>query len=278
MRKFLTLTLATLAIAATAPAAQASAPGAEGKYWHTKTVQVKNHSRQVGRGANKYWVVERRLSEEWTLPNGQSWHGYRPMGAAPKTAADRAAWKRDGSPRKWSYRTEGMLVELSMEPEKGRLFKPKGSAGWIMGYTRLTFEELQAAPTEPEALKSWLQKLYSAPGKPPLDMNTSLKGVYPDLMHRLPVPKGVREAAYKVLTTMPGVTVADAGKDRKKVTERSEDPKYKVRHTFTIDTRNMKLVATDLDTVYNGEQLHAKTWTMKIESGWTDTEPAIPTS
>ncbi|MFB4276591.1 hypothetical protein ACBJ59_14970 [Nonomuraea sp. MTCD27] len=247
---------------------------AEGKYWRTRTLQVMTHPRQVGRGDNKYWLVERRLSETWTLRDGRAWTTFRRLGATPKSAADRAAWKRDGSPRKWSYRTEGMLLELSMEPQKGRVIPPRPPHGWFLGYTRLTFEELQAAPTDPKELKTWLHKLYSTPGEPPIDPSADLPSAYADLMHRLPAPKAVRMAAYQLLSQMPGATVTDAGKGRKKVTEHSERPNTKARHARIIDTRDLLLVGTELDTIHNGKQLNAKTWTTDVKSGWTDNEPA----
>jgi hypothetical protein len=282
MRKLLVTGLAALAFAVATPAhaapaavAGVSRPAADGAYWMSKTLQTMTHPRQVGSGADKYWVVERRLNVEWFSRDGHSWHSYRPLGAQPKSAADRAAWKRDGSPRKWSYRTEGMLVKLSMDPEKGTVFAGRGSPGFIVGYTKLTFQELQDAPTDPAALKTWLNKLYSSPDEPEKDMSNA-HGAYLGLMERLPVPKGVRAAAYQVLSTMTGVSVKDAGKGRTRLTYRSQDAKYKVRHAWTIDTTSMLVVSTDLDTVYQGEQLLAKTWTTEVKSGWTDEKPAVP--
>ncbi|TMR17943.1 hypothetical protein ETD86_22740 [Nonomuraea turkmeniaca] len=273
MRTLIAIGLAALTAVAPTPPAQAAA---EKKYWHTETVQVMTHPRQVGSGANKYWLVERDVMETWSTRDGRSWSAYRALGAKPKSAADVAAWKRDGSPKKWSYRTEGMLVELSLEPEKGRVTPARGGPGFILGQTRLTFEELQAAPTDPEGLKAWVQKLYSTPGEPPFDMSKSGPTIYENLMHRLPVPKGVREAAYKALSSTPGITVADAGKGRKKLTYRVAKPGHKMRLDYVIDTTTWLVVSSDLDTVDNGRQLLAKTWTMDIESGWTDDEPAVP--
>ncbi|PZG21397.1 hypothetical protein [Nonomuraea aridisoli] len=268
------LAAATAASVLASPATAAAERAPEGGYWHTKTVQVLTHPRKVGRD-EKYWVVERRVSEEWSSRDGRSWVAFRRLGATPKTAADRAAWKRDGSPDQWSYRTEGMLAELSREPEKGFVKQVKGGPGWIIGYTRLTFEELQAAPADPEGLVSWLRRLNTAPGEPAPDMN-QMHGAYENLLHNVPVPKAVRRTAYEVLSKLPGVTVADAGKNREKLTYRRQDAKHTALHTWVIDTKDMLLVERDLDTVHDGEQLLAKTWTMTIESGWTNREPAVP--
>jgi len=284
LRRTFVTGLAVLALAAVTPAAQAD-PGKEapaGAYWHSRTLFTMTHPRQVGTGTDKYWVVERRLSETTAARDGRIWSGFRRLGAEPKSAADRAAWKRDGSPAKWSYRTEGMLVELSTAPDKGSLV-PAKPAGFILATRKVTFEELQALPSEPGALKEWLVESRMKGEEPPARReDVKVAGTLVELLHSYPVPKRVRQAAFTLLSAEPGYTVTDLGRSRKKLSETSrstksgKQPAIVAKHTITVDTSDMLIVARTLDSTIDGKPFPDKTWTMVIESGWSAAAPAVP--
>ncbi|GAA3790359.1 hypothetical protein GCM10022226_06630 [Sphaerisporangium flaviroseum] len=217
MRKSIVISLATLALAVAASpvqAARSSAEPTQGTYWRVRTVLTMTHPHQVGTGSNKYWLVERRVIENWAGRDGKHSWGFRPLGAQPKSTADRAAWKRDGSPQKWSYRTEGMKVDLSMAPEKGTI-KPVKGTGWRIEGRKLSFQDLQAMPTDPAALKEWLVKAASEGENPvqPQNMDRWLKGAYASLLYEFPVSKAVRQAAYDALSAMPGVQHSNSGSE-----------------------------------------------------------------
>jgi hypothetical protein len=272
MRKTIT-TVAVLALAATATPARAET--AEDRYWHSSTLFTMTHPRQVGTAPNTYWVVQRRITESTAALNGEHWTGFLELGVKPKSAADLAAWKRDGSPTSWQYRTEGMLIELSTKPGKARLVPSKPS-GWILGGRKTTYQELQALPSEPAALKEWLVQAVLAGNDPPLRENIRLSGECERLLHEMPVSKKVREAAFTLLASEPGFKVSDAGKNRKRLTLTDKADKYLAKHGYVVDTSSMLLVGRTLDTWMDGKPFPNKTWTMVIESGWKNSAPTAP--
>ncbi|WP_049560631.1 hypothetical protein [Nonomuraea sp. SBT364] len=271
MRKTIMM-VAVLALAATATPARAAE--SEGKYWHTQTLFTMTHPRKVGIAPNTYWVVERQLSESTSALSGDRWVSFRELGANPKSAADRAAWKRDGSPASWRYRTEGMLVKLSTEPGKARVTKSKPS-GFILGGRKMTYQELQALPSEPAALKERLVEIVLAAPEPPRREEIRLGHEYEGLLHELPVTEKVRAAAFTLLSAEPGTKVTDAGKNRKRLTTTDGKGDWRMRRSVTVDTSAMLLVGEKLDTWMDGKLFPNKTWTKVIESGWTDTAPTV---
>ncbi|MFC7590844.1 hypothetical protein ACFQYP_49560 [Nonomuraea antimicrobica] len=134
----------------------ASSAPPQGAYWHTRTLLKRTSPRQLGRGANRYWVVEQHLLEGWTTPEGKSWYGSRQPGAYPKSAADRAAWRRDGSPAQWSRTADGQVVKLSTKPTRGHVTPGVGQTPFMLGGQKLTYDEVQRLPADPDGLKSWL--------------------------------------------------------------------------------------------------------------------------
>ncbi|MGW0483306.1 hypothetical protein [Nonomuraea sp. NPDC003214] len=276
MRKTIMM-VAVLALAATATPAQAAEadPGAGGKYWQTRTTFTMTHPRKVGAAPNTYWVVQRRISESTSASTGDRWLGFRELGVKPKSAADRAAWKRDGSPASWRYRTEGMLVKLSTEPGKARLTKIRPS-GFILAGRKMSYEELQALPSEPAALKERLVEIRLAAPEPPRREHIKLGHTYEELLHELPVPQKVRAAAFALLSAEPGTKVTGDGANRKKLTVTDGKGDWRMRRSVTVDTSAMLLVAEKLDTWMGGKPFPNKTWTKVIESGWTDQAPTAP--
>ncbi len=277
MRQPLMITVAALALAATtvplsAHAAHASV-AVQSPYWHIKSVQIRTHQQQVGT-KEKYWVVQQEASETWTDRDGRRWHAYRSLGVRPKSAADLAAWKRDGSPQQWSYRTEGMLLKLSATPGKAVVRKIKGT-GWSIGERMLSYQDIQTLPTAPKELEKWLAKASTEGDDPvrPEHFGIWVKGAYQSLLHEIPAPKSVRTAAYKALSGMPGVRRSSQGKDVERLTYTEKDAKGGATFSADVDTAAMTLKRTTLATTYNGKPLPAKTWTTEHSARWTDTRP-----
>lgn len=277
------IAIATLALAATtAPAlaahdahAAGAAATAEPQYWHVKTVQLRTHQRQVGL-EEKYWVVQQEASEEWTDREGRTWRAYQSLGAKPKSAADTAAWKRDGSPQQWSYRTEGMLVKLSTTPGKA-VVRPVKGTGWWLGERKLSFQDIQALPAAPKELEKWLAKA-SAEGDDPVrpeNFDFWVKGAYTRLLYDLPAPKAVRAAAYKALSGKPGVQRTSQGHDLQRLTYTEKDPKGQATFGVDVDTATMTVKRTTLATTHKGKPLPGKSWTIEHSAKWTDTRPPV---
>ncbi|MFI6456803.1 CU044_5270 family protein [Streptosporangium amethystogenes] len=266
---------------------------AEGAYWHTRTLWKSTHPRQLGSGSNRYWVEEQRISENWTSPDGRNWHAYRELGTRPKSAADEKAWRRDGSPARWSRTAEGTTVSLSTKPSKGRVSLTKGPAVFYVADQQLSYEELQRLPADPAGLRSWIERAVRVPraepdAKVPEDaVDGQVTRVLTELLHMVPVPKEVRVAAYRALPTMPGVRSLGKVKDTLGRTgegfsidhtqPRQKDPKIVATSHVIIDTGTMSLLAKELKSTRGGKPFLNKTWTeTMLQVGWTDDKPSVP--
>ena len=96
--------------------------------------------------SNPYSLVERRISEQWQAPDGRLWVGYRELGTLPASAADKKAWRRDGSPSKWSESVNRKTVKLSTEPAKGNVTPVRNENSFRLAGQRLTCDEVQRCP------------------------------------------------------------------------------------------------------------------------------------
>ncbi|MGK5555158.1 hypothetical protein ACSNOI_26435, partial [Actinomadura kijaniata] len=147
-----TVLLAAAEKAGTAPAA--------GRYWHTRILN--RTPRQVGPENNRYWVQETEVTERWTERSGRAVVGFRPGGARPVTPADIAAWKRDGSPRRWPVETvetgwKGPRY-FTVKPGPGRLQPHRDVPTFGVCDKEMTFAQVAALPDEPKALRAALAK------------------------------------------------------------------------------------------------------------------------
>ncbi|GAA2300317.1 hypothetical protein GCM10010149_56710 [Nonomuraea roseoviolacea subsp. roseoviolacea] len=278
MRKPLVITVAALALAATAsPVLAATAPPAsaavsaapQGTYWHVRSVYTATCC-QVGT-KEKYWVVTERVSEHWADHDGRMWWSTSDQ-ARPKSAADLAAWKRDGSPQKWTYRTEGMLVKLTANPHQTPV-KPMRGNDWLIGERKLSFQEIQSLPTTPEGLRGWLVEASAVGEDPVLPQNFDdwVKGAYTSLLYRLPAPRPVRVAAYQALSGLAGVKSAKQAGNAVKLTYGYDAAGYEARFGIVVDTGAMAVVETSVDTSRDGKPFKAKTSVTRYETGWSDT-------
>ncbi|MEU8149951.1 hypothetical protein [Nonomuraea sp. NPDC048901] len=275
--------------------AQATPP--EGKYWRVDTILSRTHPRPVGSG---YWLAERQASTVWQSPEGKSWFGFRPLGARPKTEKDEAAWRADGSPTSWTYRTEGMKISLSTEPGEGHVGPTKGAPkGFRLGERYVTYQQLQDLPSDPVALKkyvvagvkTWIKEAAdeaktTAPNSKIEDWESHLdRYVAIDLSRMLwenPVPQKVRSAAFQAFKTTKGVT--DVGRARDPLNRSGQKfalPTLTTKGTvlkqqLLIDAKTMTLLAEYTDTTVDGKPFPAKTKVETYKVGWTNEQPAVP--
>lgn len=207
---------------AAADKAAASAPGSGG-YWVTK---VEAHQLYDVGG---YHVLGRSEVETWQpLSNGGDVvFVVRSLGAAPATAADKAAWKAAGSPTKWTLtgpagrQSEGR--GLSAEPGARKVSTMPGPGFLAIGGTPLTYARIRALPTDPAKLKAYLIKLDDAAGRdgvwtPEQIEKWRVEMLFTEsweLLAQLPVPPAVRAATYRMLADLPGLTVTQNVKDAK---------------------------------------------------------------
>jgi hypothetical protein len=279
---------AGLAVAATAlgaPPAVAAAPP-EGAYWHTRSVTTIAHPWRFGTKSDSYGLLQRRVSETWSAPDGKQWFGYRELGAQPATEADKKAWQRDGSPAKWSKSIDGRVVKLSAEPSKGHVSPVRQERDQFhLAGQWLTYDEVQRLPADPNRLKDWLTKAGQVYRIEAGSMTGWLSSSLSQLLHALPAPKEVRAAAYQALLTLPGVRAGGDAKDTlgragaAVVIESSSGTGKKastVKRTLIVDTGRMVLLSEDQAVTVGGKPFGAKSPGTLIEAGWTNSGPAVP--
>ncbi|MFI7124380.1 hypothetical protein ACIBQ1_01715 [Nonomuraea sp. NPDC050153] len=279
-------------------AVPAQAAPAEGAYWRVEVVRTADHPRPVGSG---YTLTVRSVGVDWLTPGGKAWSAYRELGARPKTAKDEAAWRADGSPTSWTYRTEGMKISLSTEPGKGRVGPVKGhpDGKFRMGEKWVTYAQLQALPAEPEALRAhvvaevraWIDEAAEEarttdPRAKKEDWLVNLDRYVGEYLTRLlyenPVPFKVRSAAYQALKTTKGVSDLGRAKDplnrsgQKVALPALEQKNTVLKEQFIVDTRTMTLLAHYVDLQDGGKQLAGKSGVETYKVGWTDAKPAVP--
>lgn len=288
VRKLITLG-AGLTVAATAlgaPPAAAAAPP-EGAYWHARSVTTIAHPWRFGTKPDSYALLQQRVSERWSAPDGRQWYGYRELGVRPATEADQKAWRRDGSPAKWSRSIDGKVVKLSTEPSKGhvnRLYRERNQFQFAGQW--LTYDEVQRLPADPNRLKDWLTKAGQVFGITDASMNSWLSSSLPLLLHAIPAPREVRAAAYQALLTLPGVRAGGGTKDTlgrtgaAVVIESSSGTGKKAstaKQTLIVDTGRMVLLSEGRTVTVGGKAFAAKSYTETLVAvGWTDAGPAVP--
>jgi hypothetical protein len=202
-----------LTAARTAAKAQQAAP----ERYYVTPATVGNVLR-VGPPADRYLVLEVVGTQDWaaTNPRDGSPQLSQALYVQAASPADKAAWRRDGSPRVWQHvgqdtsladpvgATDGWLRPLSAAPGKlaagGAVY---GAQPFILGNRFLSLRQLQALPADPAKLKAILLGGWSAHGS--VGTATSyLFQTVPSVLE-MPVTPAVRSALYKLLASLPGV-------------------------------------------------------------------------
>ncbi|GAA4221152.1 hypothetical protein FHR32_005353 [Streptosporangium album] len=246
-----------------------SGPAATRAYWRVRKLHRQTHPEPLGRGENRYRMVESRLTEQWASRDGRVWAGSRTLGARPRSGADAEAWRRDGSPTEWAGQG------LSTAPGEGLLNAVTDRAPFSMAGHGMSFEQIQRLPADPVALKDRVAEVVrDVPGG-------STDGVVADALSGLlwskPSPPDVRAAAYRALAELPNVRYLGTAKDERgragaafSFTVRTTAT---VQRTLIIDpTSSQVLSSTDTGrpgTV--GDEVE-----VVLEAGWTDDEPTAP--
>lgn len=102
----------------------------------------------------------------------------------------------------WTRRDGGSWVRESGE-DKAKANDRDGhwSDGFDLGETRLTYEQIQQLPTDPEALVTWLVQHAGDPPMPEIRRIVPLISV----LSSMPAPPAVRAAAFRALASSPNV-------------------------------------------------------------------------
>ncbi|GAB2593992.1 hypothetical protein Aab01nite_82460 [Paractinoplanes abujensis] len=253
-------------------AAERSAAADDGRYW----LVVREHGelRQLGPAKRPYHMLLRLQDEQWqaTRAADTSQVFFQRLAATPVTAADRAAWQADGSPTRWT--DGGVAVEGAAGPRTRRdIDHPNRSRTYPLGGTSLTAAQLEALPTDPAALRRWLLKLFKDVGMAEqTDYALFWSGRH--LAFDLPVPPGVRAAAYRMLADVKGVTLLGPATDRRGrpglavACTRTGDNGKAGQTSLIIDPRTGQALAEEDRTA--GELTR---YTILLRTGYTDEAP-----
>lgn len=194
--------------------AAAGAEQAPGRYWVTPGV-VGNFIR-VGPAKDPYLVLEKVGTQYWAAQNPHDRAPFltQALGVQLASRADRAAWRRDGSPTRWN--TVGQTTSLvnphsagnvSSDPLSavpGKLVSSAvdyGSQPFAVGAKFLSLAQLRSLPADPARLKARLMTSYLADQGSP---DSFLLQVVPPVLE-MPVTPAVRSALYKLLADLPAI-------------------------------------------------------------------------
>ncbi len=190
-------------------------PPAAGRYW-VSAGAVGNYIR-VGPPGDSYVILEKTLREDWVArsPALESDTYARALSVGFASAADRAAWRRDGSPSSWGYGQDLTFADpdgLSsggtekITTARGPLMNLFGGTGGV--------DPTKGQPASPARLKKILLRGYSRADSGGQSPASWIFQMAPRLFE-LPTTAAVRAGLYQLLASLPGVTslgtVRDAG-------------------------------------------------------------------
>lgn len=201
---------------------------ATGRYWMART-EVGNF-RRVGPAKDHYVLLEKVGAQSWAARSGKARSPdlVQALGVQFASAADQAAWRRDGSPTSWAVTQDTGVADPHGDADgfdRG-LTAARGKAAEFsvtlsgpqfqfsgLGRQGSTAAQLRALPADPARLKALLLAGFS-----PVHQNVSAEAylfeITPTLL-TLPVTRAVRSALYRMLAGLPGVQslgqVRDAG-------------------------------------------------------------------
>ncbi|TDC87174.1 CU044_5270 family protein [Actinomadura sp. 7K507] len=208
-------------------AAENAAKQEIGDYWFSDDVGGQSYVVQAGTGS--YVMVGAHMeSFRWAgaEPGSATGSAWRMIPARPQTPQDAAAWKKAGSPKKirvWSgdkWLTLKTGEKMAWEVDH---LDPSGGGEW---YGRMTTEDLQNLPADPEKLterfltdEALQWRALGVPSPEKLKEHEKKHGPLPEreydsysklsavggLIGNSPVPPKVRAALIRAATVLPGV-------------------------------------------------------------------------
>ncbi|GAA1012006.1 hypothetical protein Aple_014120 [Acrocarpospora pleiomorpha] len=235
-----------------------------GAYWRVRKLVRQRYPEMLGEGGNRYWMVDRRISEQWVSRTGKVWAGAVSLGAEPAEPADREAWLQEGSPAEWPGH------QVFTAPGPSTLAAVRGGVAFSMAGQPMTFAQISSLPVDPAALRAHVAKIASAD-----------EGVVADALSGLlwskPSPPDVRAAAYRALADLPNVTYLGTQTDESGRTEAAfsfalREPSGLAQRTLIIDTGNSQIISSTTDAAgVKNDRIE-----LVLEAGWTNEKPSAP--
>jgi hypothetical protein len=199
----------------------ASDPATSGRYWVRRQEDF-GQPVKVGPASRPYYVVERSSLTQWNAMNSgdEGVNVTQDLGAAPLTAADKAAWEADGSPSEWTRGSQVIKAqpgEESVSPARDRGWETKAPSAKRYPYTlaghSMTAADLAEVPTDPAVLKQWLSNQLKT-NEIFIANDETLFQAGLDLVFNLPVSPQVRAAAYRIFADVKGATLLGTVSDQ----------------------------------------------------------------
>ncbi|GAA0976062.1 hypothetical protein GCM10009555_035090 [Acrocarpospora macrocephala] len=235
-----------------------------GAYWRVRKLVRQRYPEMLGEGGSRYWMVDRRISEQWVSRNGNVWAGAVSLGAEPAGPADREAWLQEGSPAEWPGH------QVFTAPGPSTLAVVRGGVAFSMAGRPMTFAQIRSLPVDPVALRAHVAEIVSAD-----------EGVVADALSGLlwskPSPPDVRAAAYRALADLPNVTYLgtqtdESGRAGAAFSFTLREPSGLVRRTLIIDTGSSQVISSTTDAAgVKNDRVE-----LVLEAGWTNERPSAP--
>ncbi|MFI6484970.1 CU044_5270 family protein [Nonomuraea sp. NPDC050663] len=262
-------------------------PADSGEFWY-----VSNKWRTLFKTNEGFVISLGGESETWVGAKEQHFT-MRDLGPTPATDADRALWEQAGSPREVSFSGQKRITmrEGASKPHTG---KSNDKEIFWLG-RNVTMADLQALPSDPEALKADLLRFYTGQAtesNAPSTEDGWLFQVAEGLITTMPVSPEVRAGAFRMLAGLPSVTslgqVTDAaGRTGTAIAIEGESQstpgdakKGVVQIQLIIDEKSGRALGRQSVVVVAGGAQRGlapgTVWNAMtiLESGWTDERPS----
>ncbi|QKG24550.1 CU044_5270 family protein [Actinomadura verrucosospora] len=273
-----------------AAASSARMPATEGTYWFTYTQTGQRH---IVSGKNgSYTVEDRSETKDWTNAHsphrtdaqtkagrgGTTTHYWadRDVGARPAEAPDVAAWKRDGSPSRFTVKSSDGTTE-SLDAKTGPWQVHEEETAFDSAFADGSLQQVRNLPADAAGLRRHLLD------HPSTDQRNRQSGqsdsqylldAAGDMLAYEPITAPVRAAAYRMLAALPDTRsrrVTDPlGRAGVEITVAGSGS---TATGIVIDPSSGRLLARNVLSGAGGRRGAVIEWTALIKAGWTDTAP-----
>jgi hypothetical protein len=255
-----------------------------GAYWRIST-STDLSGIDTGRG----YTVQGGMKQTLWLsgsPKGTSWMVSQGLGWAPKTPADIAAWKADGSPTTWRVdRAMGAcppernckdLIQVLSGKDQPVQADRRGKPGVVgtLGDFPITLAQVRALPSDPAKLKAAIARRLPGARGELLETITFENGI--QVITQLPVSSAVRAGAYRMMASLPGVKALGEFTDplgrKGQAVTMGADGSAEILHRVIIDPKTGLPLTTQMYRPDNGQVVLDQTVTF---AGWTNAKPDL---
>lgn len=199
-------------------------------------------------GSGTYWHVTRQWSQPDSPPPMESWT------------------RRDG--KRWAKGEPGSPPGAVVPVPTWKTLSLKGA--------KVSFEDLEGLPTDPEALKAWITE---RKGNENNMLASEIRGdptlTLLALITELPAPAEVRSAAFRALAATPGVENTGAVEGGQQLRFPSPDSDNPIE--LVVDPENARVTRANLVLAGDGDLALSNEF-ISVTTEWTDQLPSVKKS